>query len=148
MKKISLTVLAAMLVAGSVQAFDIPTGGSSTAATVKHNTKEVTKAVTTAAINDKIKKENCAFVKGKKDQTTCDMDKILKYLTDWKTGLKTSGITSDFDIHVEANADKDTLAWDRVRYVEKKLKAKVSYWDWYSHKGENGDKLKIWITQN
>lgn len=146
--KVKIMFLAALVATGSVQAFDIPTGGNPTATRVKNTTKQVSKLVTTSAINDKIKKENCSFVKGKKDQTTCNLDKILKYLTEWKTGLKATGMANDFDIHIEANADKSTLAWERVRYVEKKLKAKVSYWDWYSHKGDNGDKLKIWIVQD
>lgn len=129
-------------------AFDIPTGGSSEAAKAKSITKSVTKTVTTAAINDKLKKENCQFVKGKSDQLTCDLDKILKHLTNWKSGLETTGVTSDFNIHAEASAENNDLAWKRVSFVEGKLKQKVSYWDWWSHKTtDNGDKLKIWIDQ-
>lgn len=130
-------------------AFDIPTGGNPTAAKVKTVTKEATKTITTSAINDKLKKENCQFVKEKSDQVTCDLNKIMKYLTDWKGGLEGTGVTSDFDIHAEASAENNDLAWKRVSFIEGKLKQKVSYWDWWSHKTtDNGDGLKIWISQD
>ena len=151
MKKLfaSLLGIAVLCFAVKSMAFDIPTGGSSEAAKVKQVTKEVVKEVTTAAINDKLKKENCAFVAGKQDATTCDLGKILGYLTEWKKGLETSGVTQDFDIHVEASAPENyDLASKRVGFVESKLKTRVSYWDWYSNASTtNGDKIKIWITQ-
>lgn len=150
MRKYLVFMLTALVLAPlSSMAFDIPTGGNPTAAKVKSVTKEATKTITTSAINDKLKKENCQFVKGKTDQVSCDLNKIMKYLTDWKSGLETTGVTSDFDIHAEASAEDSDLAWKRVSFVEGKLKQKVSYWDWWSHKTtDNGDGLKIWIKQN
>lgn len=69
MRKYFAVLLTLLLAAplGAV-AFDIPTGGNPTAAKVKSVTKEATKTITTSAINDKLKKENCQFVKGKFDQ--------------------------------------------------------------------------------
>lgn len=149
MKKLAALILLAIGIPLTAQSFDIPTGGSSEAAKVKAVTKEATKQVTTSAINDKLKKENCQFVKDKSDEVTCDLNKVLKDLSDWKSGLETTGVTSDFDIHAEASADNNDLAWKRVSFVEGKLKARVSYWDWWSHKTtDNGDTLRIWITQD
>ncbi|HBF13840.1 MAG TPA: hypothetical protein DDW49_10740 [Deltaproteobacteria bacterium] len=146
MKKIS-TFMAAVFVGYGLNAhaFNINTGNSNANQGIKTSSK-VAGASIEASINDKIKKENCAFADSKTDnKTTCDLDKIIKYLVDWKKGLE-STIANDVDVHIEASADKNDLAWKRVSFVQDKMRAKLSYWDWYTHKTTaNADKMKIWV---
>lgn len=110
-------------------------------------TKKAAGTAVTAAINDKLKKQNCAFADSKTEsQTTCDLNKIISDLKGWQQGLE-STIANDVDVHIEASANDDSLAWKRVSSVQDTLKAKFSYWDWYTHKTtSSGDKLKIWVS--
>jgi hypothetical protein len=126
---------------GNIQG-SIPSSGTKAEAT----TKSVAKGALEAGINDNLKKQNCSFSDSKTDKkTTCDLNKIVADLKNWRDGLE-STIANDVDVHIEASAADNDLAWKRVSYVQDQLKAKLSYWDWYTDKTTiNGDKLKIWV---
>lgn len=143
-----LLAVAFWLTAGQAHAINlgsVNTGNSNANQAIKQGSK-ASRAALEAAINDKIKKENCAFVDAKtENKTTCNLDKVIKTLANWRSGLE-STIANDVDVHIEASAVKNDLAWKRVSFVEDKMKQKLSYWDWYSHKTTaNANNLKIWV---
>ncbi|EKD42431.1 MAG: hypothetical protein ACD_73C00160G0002 [uncultured bacterium] len=129
--------------------FGIPSTGSTGGdIAVKVANKAVNKGIE-SAINDKIAKQGCAFKDSKtKDATTCDLGKIISDLSGWRSGLE-STISSNVSVNIEASANKSDLAWDRVSYVQDKLRAGLSSWRWNTHKTtSNGDKLRIWVSVN
>lgn len=109
-------------------------------------TKQVAGSALEASINDSIKKQNCAFADDKtENKTTCDLNKIVADLKKWRDGLEAT-VSNDVDIHIQASAKDNDLAWKRVSFVQDVLKSKITYWDWYTDKTTaNGDKLKIWV---
>src|SRR3990167_8303323 len=147
-EKVLLLTAVLGLAAGQAHAINlgnVNTGNSDANRAINQGAK-VSRAALEAGINDKLKKENCAFVDGKtENKTTCDLDKVIKTLANWRSGLE-STIANDVDVHIEASADQNSLAWKRVSFVQDKMKAKLSYWDWYSHKTTaNANGLKIWV---
>lgn len=148
-----ILALGLVLVAGQVMAFgpssvlDKNISGTSTEANVKKVTKEVAKAGIEAGLNDKLKKEGCAFKNDTtKDETTCDLNKVIGYLSNWRKGL-TNTVANDVNVYIEASAKKSGLASDRASHVEGVMRKKLSYWDWYTQTTtKNGNGLKIWVT--
>jgi hypothetical protein len=102
-----------------------------------------------AAINDKIKKKNCAFKDKTTDMnTTCDVNAIISDLKNWKSGL--GAVSKNVDIYINASAKDETLANKRAHNMEQKLRGGgVSWWDYMvTSNTANKDGLKIWVKVN
>lgn len=137
-------VLVLVLFSLNAHAFGISLPSSGTQA--ESVTKKVVGKSLEAGINDSLKKKNCKFKNGSTEtETTCDLNAIVNDLKSWRNGLEAS-IANDVDINIEASATTSDLAWKRVSAVQDVLKAKISWWDWYTHKTTaNGDGLRIWV---
>lgn len=147
MKKITLVITLAIVVAFTGLAFagiGLPKTKSATANKVMDTAKN--KGIE-QAINDKIKKHKCAFKDAKTEvDTTCDLDKVIDELVDFKNGLETT-LVDDFDIHVTASAEDSSLAYKRSNNIWSKLRPKVNWWDHYVNSDTTSPTgLRIWVS--
>lgn len=155
-RSLTLGLSLAVLVASSAWAgFGIPkvnTGNSTVNSAVNKGVDMGKNAAVAKVINDKLTKYNCQF---KNDatmtDTTCNMDKIIKELTMWKSGLE-STLVNNVTVNVKASA-KDTvksassIASSRAQEIRNRLYKTMSWWDYtVTSNTQEGNGLSIWVT--
>ena len=101
-------------------------------------------------INDKLKKENCHFTDNNTDRNiACNsggIDRIVKYLGDWKAGLENT-VANSVNVTIRTHGKNYDLANKRVRYVESKIREKFGYWHYYVEAKEGeGNNLNISVS--
>jgi hypothetical protein len=151
MKKIMIFSLAFAVVSASAWAgFGLPkvnTGNSATNAAVNKGADMGKNKAVEKMINDKLAKEKCSFKNATTEtDTTCDLNKIAKDLSNWKNGLEAT-LVNRVQVNVQADATKSDLAHKRVNFVRDQLKNQINWWDYNVSTNTAGNNdLKIWVS--
>lgn len=151
MKKLSiLAITAAVLLSANSVWAGFPSLKVSNNSTINNAVNKGVKKGTYKAladhINKKIAKHGCQF----KDATTttattCNLDKVVKELSNWRSGLE-STIANDVNVRVQASAKNSSLGYKRAKYVRDQIRSKIGYWDYYVSSNTHNEKgLKIWV---
>lgn len=151
-KSITLALMTGIVLASAASwaGFGIPkvnTGNSTVNRAVNTGVDTAKNKGLEKVINDKIAKHNCSFKDAKTvNGVTCDLNKLITELSNWRTGLESS-IANDVNINVQASAKDSNLAWERGNFVSGQIREKIGYWDYYVTSNTHNDRnLKIWVT--